>query len=81
MKPIRKSSSNFNNIILEAFKELDSMPLRASRILMNKADYDDITQWGRQHECSLCHIFIDDLQLHCTEIGDNEHVILSVHSL
>ena len=69
---------SFRSDIADAFKAIEAMPLRVDRIIMSQQDYNDVINWGK-FECPICHIFVDDLQLHCTEIGDNEHVILGVH--
>lgn len=40
--------------------------------------YDGGLTWIGQL-CDICHKSVINLQNHCTEIGDNEHVVLSVH--
>jgi hypothetical protein len=71
-------SNSSKTSILDAFKEIDKMKLRVHKMWMNEQDYKDVMNFGKT-ECPLCHIFVDDLQSHCTEINDNDHIILSVH--
>jgi len=65
----------------KSLKAMLDAPLRVSKIIMNKDDFDDILKWAGEPKCNICNEYFPDIQEHCIEMNDDDHLILSVHSL